>query len=190
MEAIRWDFAGRHTLLWDKTRGLIRVRWDDVEVMRWLDRAVGVVTIGGALPDEKTHTAMLETAYAHWANDSFWLNPIAKLFDEGVTRSIITNDDGKPALLVAYSSGGVTPGDAYLWHFDDTGRPVAWQMWVSNIPVGGLKASWDDWIDVAGAKISTAHTLGPVTLRLTDVHGGALSTVEPGPDPFASLVSP
>lgn len=189
MEAIHWEFAGRNTLLWDKQRGFIRVRWDDIEVMRPLDRAVGVVTVGGKAPDAKAQAALLEKAYAHWANDSFWLNPIAKVFDDGVTRSIATNSDGKSGLLVAYSAGGVTPGDAYLWHLDDTGRPIAWQMWVSNIPVGGLEATWDGWTDVAGAQISTTHTLGPVTLRLTDVRGGPLSVVEPGPDPFAALLS-
>lgn len=190
MEAIRWTFAGRHTLLWDKRRSLIRVRWDDIEVLRPLDRAAGIVTVSGEAPDAERKAELLDAAYAHWANDAFWLNPIAKLFDAGVTRSVATNAAGESGLLVVYSSGGVTPGDAYLWHLDDAGRPTAWQMWVSNIPVGGLKATWDGWTQVAGAHLSTEHALGPVTLRLTDIAGGDLSAIEPGADPFAALASP
>ena len=187
LEAIGWDFAGRHQLLWDKRRNYIRVRWDDIEVLRPLDRAAGVVTVGGAAPDAQAQAGLLEAAYAHWANDAFWLNPVAKLFDEGVARSRVSSAERGPGLLVEYASGGVTPGDAYLWLLDDAGRPKAWQMWVSNIPVGGLEASWDGWIDVGGAQISTTHSLGPITLRLEDVRGGALAELEPGPDPFAAL---
>ena len=187
LEAIRWDFAGRHQLLWDKRRNYVRVRWDDIEVLRPLDRAEGVVTAGGKAPDAEKKAELLKAAYAHWANDAFWLNPVAKLFDEGVTRSRVSSVEDGPGLLVEYASGGVTPGDAYLWLLDDAGRPKAWRMWVSNIPVGGLKATWEGWIEVGGAQISTAHALGPITLRLEDVRGGALSAIEPGPDPFAAL---
>jgi hypothetical protein len=189
MEAIRWDFGGRQQHLWDKRRNLIRVRWKDIEVLRPLDTAKGIVKVDGKPVEGEREAELLKAAYAHWANDSFWLNPIGKLFDEGVTRGLAKNGDGETGLLITYSSGGVTPGDAYLWLVDANHRPTAWQMWVSIIPVGGVKATWSEWVDVAGAQISTAHDIGPLPLALTDVVGGALSDVAPGGDPFAALTA-
>ena len=31
----------------------------------------------------------IDTAYAYWINDSFWLNPLVKLFDDGVERALL-----------------------------------------------------------------------------------------------------
>lgn len=188
MEAIRWDFGGRQQHLWDKRRSLIRVRWDAIEVLRPLDKAQGVVTEAGKPVDGARKAELLEKAYAHWANDSFWLNPVAKLFDDGVTRGLATNADGEKGLLISYGSGGVTPGDAYLWLVDANHRPTKWQMWVQIIPVGGVSTTWTGWTEVAGAWISTEHALGPLPLALSDVVGGALAEVAPGADPFAALM--
>ena len=33
--------------------------------------------------------------------------------------------------------GGVTPGDTYLWILDDSGRPVAWRVWVKILHIPG-----------------------------------------------------
>jgi hypothetical protein len=102
---------------------------------------------------------------------------------------VVETEEGSEALLVKYGSGGVTPGDAYLWHFDDKGRPVSWDMWVSIIPIGGASASWDKWEELAtGAVVSTSHDLGPLTTEITDLGAAAtLSELVDGPDPFAEL---
>jgi hypothetical protein len=68
-----------------------------------------------------------------------------KSFDPGTTREVVVEEDGREALLVHYSSGGVTPGDSYLWELNADGLPVAWRMWVNIIPVGGLRFTWEDW---------------------------------------------
>lgn len=189
LEAVRWNFGGRHALLWDKRRDLVRVRWGDVEVLRPLHGATGVVTVGGAAVTGAERDALLVKAYALWANDAFWLNPLAKLFDPGTERAIV-EVDGERGLLVTYASGGVTPGDAYLW-ITDGGRPTAWRMWVGIIPIGGLRASWDDWLTLpGGAQVATRHSIYFLDLRLTDVTAGALADIEPGGDPFAAIVGP
>lgn len=187
IEAVSWDFGGRHQLLWDRARDLIRVRWDDVEVLRPVGEARGVVTRGGTPVEGAEQAELLETAYAHFINDSFWLNPMGTFFHDGVVRAIATNADGEEGLLIQYSSGGVTPGDAYLWHLDAQGRPVAWQMWVGILPIGGVRASWDGWVTLGGAQIATRHTMGPITLQLDDITVGRLSEVVQGPDPFKPL---
>lgn len=187
IEAVSWDFAGRQQHLWDKKRGLIRVRWDDVEVLRPVEGADGVVTRKGAPVEGPERAALLQKAYAHFINDSFWLNPFDSFFHPGVTRGIAKNADGEAGLMVQYGSGGVTPGDAYLWQVGADGRPTAWQMWVGIIPIGGLKATWDGWITLGGAQLATTHALGPITLQLDDIAVGALAEIVPGPDPFAAL---
>ncbi len=52
--------------------------------------------------------------------------------------------------------------------------PTAWRMWVHVIPIVGLAASWEQWATLStGAKVSTLHRIGPVTMQLTDVAGAA-----------------
>lgn len=189
--AVAWTFAGRHEHLWDRTRELARVRWDDTEALLDLsDLERGIASRGGRLLDGDEAREVLEQAYAFWINDAFWLNPLAKLRDEGVRREVVTLDEGGQGLLVTYGSGGLTPGDAYLWILDANGRPRAWRMWVSIVPVGGVETSWEGWQRLeTGAWISTRHE-GPLglDLELTEVRSAAtLGALVEGPDPFAAL---
>ncbi len=191
--AVRWTFAGQRSHLWDRARSLVRVRWGSVEVQlrgtwgrAWRDG----VEVRGA-----ERNSLVAQAWSGFVNDSFWLNPCAKLFDPGTQRALIALPGGGRGLLVSYASGGVTPGDAYLWELPPAGRgdtPRAWKMWVSIIPIGGVEASWERFITLAtGARVATRHRLGPVTLRLDDVAGAAtLAELEPGADPFAKLLAP
>lgn len=207
--AIKWTFRGHNRHLWDRQRNLDRVIWGDVYVLCNLSDRTGV-----AFQQRKPVTGaagrkLVEKAYKAWINDSFWLNPLAKLFDEGVTRSVIAptpgQNPGAPALLISYGGGGLTPGDSYLWLLPerpgDGGagaalagellRPRAWRMWVSIIPVKGLENSWDGWTQLAtGAWVATHHQITGtgLNLDLTDVAGAAtLKDLVPGPDPFAPL---
>lgn len=187
--AVEWNFGGRQRHLWDKQRMLARVSWEAHVV--WLDLGTreGVAHTEGKPVEGPAARELLDAAYAHWANDSFWLNPFAKLFDGGTTRSIVETDDGQ-GLLVAYDSGGVTPGDAYLWTRGADGKPDRWRMWVSIIPIGGLSATWEGWTTTAtGAVISTKHVLGGfLPLELTDVRTAAnAAELAEGSDPFAIL---
>ncbi|MBC7794084.1 MAG: hypothetical protein H7Z43_10280, partial [Clostridia bacterium] len=142
---------------------------------------------GRALEGDALNAA-LEDAWAAWVNDSFWLNAPSKCFDDGTQRQLVKDDEGTH-LLVAYTSGGKTPGDAYLWDVGET-LPTAWRMWTHAIPVGGVHVTWDSWVQLGtGAWIATKHKIGPKTLELTDVRGAkTLAEVEPGEDPFARLV--
>jgi len=124
----------------------------------------------------------LDSAYNHWINDSFWLNPFASFRDDGVEIALL---DG--GLFVEYHLGGRTPGDAYWWRLDQNGRPIAWKMWVSIVPIGGLELSWEGWVQLdSGAWISTVHRLGSYTLELTDVYSMSSKTLQES-DPFYGL---
>lgn len=165
--AVAWSFKGTRHHLWDKERNFVRVKTDDRTV--WLDLASrrGVARVDGVKLAGEELAHALEDAYAAWANDSFWLNPLAKLFDEGVTRELVDGD----RLLVTYGSGGVTPGDSYLWQRPGPDkRPTSWRMWVSIIPVGGVEFSWERWRELAtGAWVSTLHRSKLKDLELTGI---------------------
>jgi len=188
--AVRFTFAGRNRHLWDRERGLSRVEWGDVVVLQRLDRRVGRVWRKDEELHGKKRDRLVQKAWEAHINDTFWLQPFASLDDEGVRRSIVELK-GQRGLLVEYGQGGVTPGDAYWWQLDpETGRPVAWRMWVSVIPIGGLRTTWDGWVQLpTGAWIATSHDLGPVRLRITDLTGGAsLASLGYDEDPFEPLL--
>lgn len=186
--AVRWRFGGNNSHLWDRQRGLSEVRWGDERVLLRLADRSGLAFHAGLPLSAGDAQRYIDKAYRYFINDSFWLNPVAKLFDPGVVRERVEMEGG-PALLVRYTSGGLTPGDAYLWLLGEDGLPRAWKMWVKIIPVGGVEASWERWQTLStGAKISTMHKVGPRILALTDVEGaGSLSELTDGEDPFAPL---
>lgn len=190
-QAVRWFFGGRHRHLWDRKRMYDRVQWNDVTVLLNLTTKSGQVHRGGSRVTDADERKLLDKAYAYWINDSYWLNPLVKLFDDGVTRKTVVQPDGSMALEVSYGGVGLTPGDAYLWLLGPDGRPSGWQMWVSIVPLKGLHVAWDGWTRLStGAWVSTEHKFQylPVTLRLTELAGAAtLAELEPGPDPFAAL---
>lgn len=183
-QAVRFVFAGRNHHIWDRARGYASVAWDDVQVVFDTATRRGFAWRGGArLADAGD---LIDDAHAAWVNDTFWLNPVVKSFDPGVERALVDED----ALLVSFGSGGRTPGDAYLWTVGADGRPTAWRMWVSILPIGGLKVSWAGWTRLStGAWVATEHALGPIDLRLTQVEGAASLAALLGdqPDPFAPL---
>jgi hypothetical protein len=189
--AVRWTFFNGDRHLWDRTRNLDRFERGDITV--WIDLSTrrGVARRGAVLLAGVERDRAVTTAWSRWCNDSFWLNPVPKAFDDGVTRRVVSDDGGRDALLLSYASGGVTPGDRYLWILDGNSRPRAWRMWVSVIPVPGIEASWAGWQRLStGAWVATEHHMGMITMKLRDVAGAAsLSALMPGEDPFAPLVS-
>ena len=64
-------------------------------------------------------------------------------------------------------------------------------MWTSNLPKGGIRATWESWTEMAtGARIATVHNLPLGKVEIGNLAGGAtLDEIEPGPDPFAALLA-
>ena len=169
---VAWTFRGTNHYVWDKDLHVAQVKWDDLEVVLDLSTQEGRAWQSGApLTGDEAQSA-IDKAYASWCNDSFWLNAPAKVRDGGTERSLVTLDGGREALLVKYHSGGVTPGDAYLWVPGADGLPEYFQMWVSIIPVGGIKATWEDWEVHDGALIARTPKLGPAEVTVDNVRTG------------------
>ena len=185
---MHWTFRGAHTFLWDKKRDLVEVTWKDNKVLLNTKTQRGKAYTNGVLAENPEK--MIDKAWSFFCNDSFWLNPVSKAFDPGTERSLVELKDGRKGLKVAYTSGGVTPGDSYVWILDENNRPTAWKMWVKILPIGGIETSWEDWITLPnGAMISKTHNAkqGP-TLELSDIRSGnTFQEMGRTEDPFKEL---
>ncbi len=171
---VQWTFKDIHHFLWDKNRHLTQVRWGEKEVLLDINKVEGRAWEKGKEVSGETAQKMVQKAWEYWCNDAFWLNAPAKCMDPGTDRSIVTLDDGSKALLISYASGGVTPGDSYLWMLDETGTPTSYKMWVQIIPVGGMEFTWEDWTQLStGARIAQMHKGPKLDLDISNLKGAA-----------------
>ncbi|GAA5043634.1 hypothetical protein GCM10011506_47020 [Marivirga lumbricoides] len=181
---ISWNFANKHQHIWDKDRHLAKVSWEEYDIYINLNTVTGKAIVKGKQIKDSAATAeLVKEAYEYWANDSFWLNPIAKIRDSGTERLYVdTENPETESLLVTYTSGGITPGDSYQWLVDkSSGLPFAVKMWVQIIPLGGVEFTWENWIRTeTNALIATEH-LGPVDLTLTEIRSySSIKALEEG----------
>ena len=170
---VTWNFMGIHDYIWNKETTDLQVNWSDTEVKMNLKAYDGTVTTKGVVLEGEAKRKAIDRAFNFFCNDSFWLIAPAKARDEGTSRSVVDLEEGGKGLLVQYSSGGVTPGDSYLWILDDSGLPSGYKMWTQILPVKGVYASWEDWITLdTGAKVATGHDMKIMKSKMTNVKGG------------------
>jgi hypothetical protein len=176
---VTWSFLGIHAYVWDKQEHMVEVKWDDKRVVLNTKSIDGkTFQAGKEISDTKHHQKLIDAAWSYFCNDSFWLIAPSKAFDPGTERGIV-DLEGEQALMVTYTSGGVTPGDAYLWRLDDSGLPVSWKMWVQIIPIGGIETGWSDWVTLStGAKVASMHK-GLMDLEITNIKGGVIIESDP-----------
>ncbi|MGB5818024.1 MAG: hypothetical protein WBG90_00970 [Saonia sp.] len=171
---LEWSFRnGAHEYVWDKKLGLVDVKWDNYSVALHLNNtAKSRVYKNGREMKDDSKSKLLKKAISLFNNDSFWLVAPFKVFDKGTKRSIVTLEDGSRGLLVNYTSGGTTPGDAYLWKLGEDSLPKSYQMWVKIIPIGGIEATWNNWQRMeSGVFLPKTHELGPITLDMGNIKG-------------------
>jgi hypothetical protein len=168
---LSWTFPGGHHYTWDKDQHQVEVSWSDVDVNLNLKQpSTSIVKVNDQIISSEKTSSYIEKALSYFHNDSFWLIAPHKVFDQGVTRSIVTLENNEKALLVAYTSGGTTPGDSYLWLLDENGLPKGYKMWVSIIPIGGLYATWEDWkMTDSGISLPNSHTIIFMDLPLKNI---------------------
>jgi len=186
---IQWSFPRGHDYLWDKERHLVEVRYDDYTVLLDPETVTGKVFQEGTLIEGPEARAEINTAFSLFTNDAFWLAAPFMLDDPNIDFTIASTKDGREGLLVTYNTGGVTPGDKYLWILDEDGTPNAYQMWVDIIPVGGTEASWEDYITLkSGARVASNHKIGPAAITLTNIQDGtSYRDFGRSEDPFAAI---
>jgi hypothetical protein len=158
---LEWTFVDQHHYNWDKKQQLVAVEWDDITVhLNIQNPDSSTVLVNDVEVNDDSRSEIIETAIGYFNNDSFWLSAPQKIFDPGTERRIVLLENGDKALLVSYTSGGNTPGDSYLWLLNESGLPYAFKMWVSVIPIGGIKATWGSWKTAeSGALLPSNHKL-------------------------------
>jgi len=165
-------FRGKNHYLWDKKRERAIISWGENKVVIDLKSQEFASFVNDSKVEGDAAQKLKDKAWAIWCNDSFWLMAPYKVFDPGTKRSVVQTEGGKTGLLIDYSSGGVTPGDSYLWILDENNRPTAWKMWTSIIPVKGIGSTWEDWTDINGAIISLKHKIAGKEAKLQNVKAG------------------
>jgi hypothetical protein len=171
---IEFTFKKRHHYKWDKTQNKCEVYWKNIRVSLDLNDTSksNIFTNEIEINNAEETKELIKKAADYFNNDSFWLVAPYKVFDEGVERRLVTLENNEKALLITYTSGGSTPGDSYLWHFDDNGKPTSYQMWTSILPIDGLEASWTNWKTTkSGAQLPTFHKLLFLGLEMGDIKG-------------------
>lgn len=170
---ISWKYKGGHEHIWDKKNERILVTWGENKVFLNLKEwNKGKAYKQGKEITDAELDVLRGQAWKFFCNDSFWLIAPFKVFDEGTTRKIVKTDKSE-ALLVTYASGGVTPGDSYLWFLDKSGIPLKYKLWVKVLPIGGVEASWTAWVKTkTGVSIATQHKLGPIMIVINDLKTG------------------
>ena len=170
---LEWTFKGMHRYKWYKSDNTCEVSWKDFTVILDFNNPDNSkVFVAQQAYDGVEKQDYINKATNYFNNDSFWLVAPYKVFDKGTERRLVQTEDNEEALLVTYTSGGSTPGDSYLWHLDDTGKPKSFQMWVDIIPIEGLEATWENWITTeSGAQLPTFHKFLFLGIELDDVKG-------------------
>lgn len=168
---LEWSFKKRHHYKWNKQKNTCEVFWKDYKVDLDLnDKAKSKVYIHSFIVENSLTEELIEKALTYFNNDSFWLVAPYKLFDSGVERRLVTLENNEEALLVTYTTGGSTPGDSYLWLLNETGKPKAFKMWTSILPIDGLEASWSDWTTTDnGTQLPTFHKLMVLGIEIDDI---------------------
>ncbi|MFK8058124.1 MAG: hypothetical protein AB8F78_18495 [Saprospiraceae bacterium] len=169
-KVISWDFGGRHQFKWNKAQDSVDVMWGDVLVKLHTKSVTGAAFVNGKQLTGDEANQLVQSAWSYFCNDSFWLSAPYKIRDPGTSRSLVTLPNGDDALMVSYDSGGVTPGDSYLWILDEAGLPTAWKMWTQIIPIGGIEASWGNYKTLpSGAVLAQSHKIIVLPLELSGI---------------------
>jgi len=170
---LEWTFKNKHRYKWEKDENICNIQWEDFKVIAHLnDTTKSKAFVHSFEVKGKQRNKLLNEAIAYFNNDSFWLVAPYKVFDPGVVRSLVKQENGQDALLVSYSSGGSTPGDSYLWILDENGKPNSYKMWTSIIPIDGFPATWNEWTTTeSGAQLPTGHKLLFFGLDMGEVKG-------------------
>jgi len=160
---LRFDFAvdrGGKTLMrrahtWDKWTGRYRVEGMDkdgreVVIVMNINTREGSATVGGAPVAAAQLNKMLETGYAWWVNDTYWLLMPYKMRDAGVILAYAGQDkkgaEAWDKVQLSFDGVGLTPKDRY-WAYVNakTGLVDRWEFVLNGEKTAPTPFEWKGW---------------------------------------------
>jgi hypothetical protein len=173
---LRFDFAVdregktlmRRAHTWDRRRGRYRVEASDEEgrsvvVLMNLHTKQGQAWVGGEPTSGEALEKLLESGYAWWVNDSYWLLMPYKLRDDGVVLTL----DGLEAthlgtwdkVLLTFEGVGLTPKDKY-WIFVNrkTGLVDRWDFVLNGADTAPVRWDWSGWKSLGPIQLADQRT--------------------------------
>lgn len=158
-----------------------RVRWTGRDGRRFdavvdLSTRAACGTIDGAVATGADAATLAEGAYGRWINDAYWILMPHKLLDPGVELTVEEprRRDGQryAVLRLAFEDVGLTPGDVYfLFHDEQSGRIVRWEMQLEGQDGPPKGVSWTDYRAVGPLTLPHDHVTddGSRHIRFEDV---------------------
>ncbi len=148
---------------WDRHRGRYRVEATDeqgrpVVVLMNLHTKQGQAWVGGEPASGDALEKLLESGYAWWVNDSYWLVMPYKLRDDGVVLTYAGLEAEQlgtwDKVLLTFEGVGLTPKDKY-WVFvnRNTGLVERWEFVLKGADTAPVRWDWSGW-----------KTFGPIQL--------------------------
>lgn|SRR5690606_11656407 len=168
---LEWTYNDIHHYKWDKTKGHVQVKWDDIKVDLNLNNyAISEVFMGGVKMHTDPKEELIEKATSFFENDSFWLVAPFQIMDPNIKRYSVALEDGSYGLLVTSFDSEQQAEDSYLWLLNEDGFPNSFKMWTQDNPIGGLEASWDDWkVTEGNLYLPSTHKLLLKTIYLSNL---------------------
>ncbi|MFZ6051249.1 hypothetical protein [Halocola ammonii] len=171
---VHWKFEDVHEYWWDKKTQIVKAQWGETTVFLHTPSQTGSALRSGKHLEGNEKEEAIQKAIGYFNNDSFWLNGPAKSISAADRFAVVEVEEGR-GLLTTFKSGGSTPGDSYLWILNEDGLPTSCKLWVSVIPVGGIKNKIVEWETLeTGAKIPVRQKLGPMEVNITDLSSAPL----------------
>jgi len=166
---LRWRFPGGRLHHWDRWTGDVRIETEDRLVLMNVDSRKGRAWEGGVeLMEPDALREALETGYAWWVNDTYWLVMPYKLLDPGAVLRYAGSDplpDGRPAerIEVTFRDGtGLTPRNKYdVWFAADTKLVEQWSYYPdANDGEPKFTLPWSEWKPFGRILLATSRGRG------------------------------
>lgn len=189
--AIEFVFREKDFIFWDKKRNLAEVSYTSGKTKyttkyNILSGRAVTYENDNRISNPEILEKRRQEAIKKFVNNTFWLNPAYHLKSPGVKLSVVE----EKKLLVTYTIGGVTPGDSYLFSIDDEGKITEMQMWVSILPIKGIKAKFSNYITTeTGLVIAQNHELKLANVHLQNIKSYKTYPPSGEADRFADLFS-
>lgn len=192
--AISFHFRDKHDIFYDKRRGLMEASWGsgaDERRVQWDKdwKKVEVRVAGKVIGAGPEFDDAVKKAAGAFVNDLFWFCPLFQLRSPGAKRMLLPDN----SLRVTFTSGGVTPGDSYVFRTGPDNLLSEMNLWVSVLKYyRGGKATFTDYITAeTGLKVAQSHKLfgGLVNVTLSNVKTYSEYPVKGEEDRFASILS-